>query len=70
MPAEQAGAFRDMLSGGGGGGSSVHAPVSINIAAAGSREVNELFSRNGGALMKTIEKAVRDGHTSALRRLR
>ena len=70
MPAAQAGTFRDMLSGGGGGGSSVHAPVSINIAAAGSREVNELFSRNGGALMKTIEKAVRDGHTSALRRLR
>ena len=72
MPAAQAGAFRGMLDNGGAGGGnvSVHPTTHYNITAMDSASVERVLLWNQGALMKTIDKAVRDGAHLGLGHLR
>ena len=68
MPAAESGAFRDMLSGAasgegqsGGRGVTVAPQLHFHNSAVDSRGLESLFSNNGGALMRAVAGAVRDG---------
>jgi len=75
MPAAEAGAFRDMLSGGAApGGSngrnfSVSPTTHINIHSMDGATVASTLMSNNGAIMKAIDRAVRDGAHLGLRKL-
>lgn len=77
MPAGPAGALRAMLSGGGGEGDggagarvSVSPQANFHIHSMDSATVAATLRNNGGAVMKAIEAAVRDGAHLGMRRLR
>ena len=68
MPAAESGAVRDMLSGAasgegqsGGRGVTVAPQLHFHNSAVDSRGLESLFSNNGGALMRAVAGAVRDG---------
>ena len=73
MPAAEAGAFRDMLSGGaqgGGGNVAIHPTVNINTSAIDGASVSQFMRSNSGSMMKAIDEAVRHGAALGTRRLR
>ena len=75
MPATQAGAFRDMLTGGGanggqgGGGVSIHPTTNLNISAVDRAGVAQFFRDNQRDMMHAINGAVRQGAHLGLRKL-
>jgi len=75
MPAAQAGALGDMLSGGGADGGGGGRPVNINptvhfgVNAIDGASTAQFFRDNGRNLMKAAEEAVRHGAHLGMRRL-
>jgi hypothetical protein len=76
MPAAQAGAFRDMLSGqtpptGGaqGGGVHIHPTTNFHVAAVDSGSVAQWMKANSATMLKAMDEAVRHGAALGLRRL-
>ena len=76
MPAAQAGAFRDMLTGaasGGGGGAPavhVHPQMNIKVGAMDASGFGSFLRNNQHELMKAMDGAVRQGAHLGLRGIR
>ncbi len=76
MPAAQAGAFRDMLSGEastGGTASSgavhIHPTTNFHVSAVDAGSVSQWMKANGSTMLKSMDEAVRHGAALGLRRL-
>lgn len=76
MPAAQAGAFRDMLSGetsAAGGAASgavhIHPTTNFHVSAVDSGSVAQWMKANSGTMLKAMDEAVRHGAALGLRRL-
>ena len=74
MPAAQAGAFRDMLSGGGfgdgqSGGGALHTHTHFNISAADAQSVKRMLYDNHDDVLGAVQHAAKRGGMAALRRL-
>ena len=72
MPAAQASAFRDLLSGGGGAGGAnvaIHPTVNIQTSALDGASVGQFYRDNQHQLMRAIDQAVRHGAHLGLRRV-
>ena len=72
MPAAEAGAFRDMLSGGGAGGANVNVTPQVNfhVRAQDSNDVKGFYRNNQREIAKGIHTAVREGAHLGLKGLR
>jgi hypothetical protein len=72
MPATQAAAFRDMLTGatpGGGAPVHIHPTTSFHVSAVDSGSVAQWMRSNGRDMMKAMDEAARHGAALGLRRL-
>jgi hypothetical protein len=76
MPAAEAGAFREMLSGeapamgaAGGGAVHIHPTTNFHVSAVDSGSVAQWMKANSATMMKAIDEAVRHGAHLGLRRL-
>jgi hypothetical protein len=76
MPAAQAGALRDMLSGGAAapagaqnGAVHIHPTTNFHVSAVDSGSVAQWMKANGGTMLKSMDEAVRHGAALGLRRL-
>ena len=74
MPAAQAGAFREMLSGDGAQGAAskavhIHPTTNLHISAVDSGSVAQWMKSNSSTMMKAIDEAVRHGAHLGTRRL-
>jgi hypothetical protein len=74
MPAAQAGAFRDLLSGGApsqqsGSAVHIHPTTNFHVSAVDSGSVAQWMKNNSPAMMKAMDEAVRHGAHLGLRRL-
>ncbi|HEY1944121.1 MAG TPA: hypothetical protein VGH40_18565 [Roseiarcus sp.] len=76
MPAAQAGAFRDMLSGetsasgaAASGAVHIHPTTNFHVSAVDAGSVSQWMKANGSTMLKSMDEAVRHGAALGLRRL-